>query len=166
MIFKSESYTLSLWKHRVLIGMLTKREVVGRYKGSFLGLFWSFLQPLLMLAVYTFVFGVIFKSRWPENQVSSSSFPAILFAGIIVFNFFAECINKAPTLIQSNINFVKKVVFPLEIIPCVSMTSSLVHTFISVIILIVFLLSVNGQIFLMSLFLPLILIPLDRKSVV
>lgn len=160
MVLKRESYVKSLWQHRVLIGMLTKREVVGRYKGSFFGLFWSFLQPLLMLAVYTFVFGVIFNSRWPEAQVSSSSFPAILFAGILIFNFFAECINRAPTLIQSNINFVKKVVFPLEIIPCVSMTSALVHAIISIIILVVFLLAVNGRLFWISLSLPLILLPL------
>ena len=92
---------------------LTKREVVGRYRGSFLGIFWSFFNPLFMLAVYTFVFSVVFKARWGGGSGSKTEFALVLFSGLIVFNLFSECINRAPSLILTNVNYVKKVVFPL-----------------------------------------------------
>src|SRR5689334_24909465 len=106
----------SLWHNRQLIWQMTRREVAGRYRGSLLGLAWSFLNPLLMLLVYTFVFSVIFKSRWGVNiNESKIDFAIILFAGMIVFGLFSEIVNRAPGLIISNVNYVKKVVFPLEI---------------------------------------------------
>lgn len=152
---------MNIWRHRALISMLARREVVGRYKGSVLGLLWSFLQPLLMLVVYAFVFGVIFNSRWPANELTSDSFPAILFAGMLVFNLFAECVNRSPSLIQSNVNFVKKVVFPLEILPCVIVFSALAHASVSLIILLAFLFCVHGTLPWTIVLFPLVLAPLS-----
>lgn len=127
--------TRNLWKHRQLIGQMIKREVVGRYKGSFLGLGWSFLNPLLMLCVYTFVFSVVFKARWgaaPEGgEESKAMFAIVLFVGMIVHGLFAEILNRAPGLIIGNVNYVKKVVFPLEILPVVTAGAALFHTLIS-----------------------------------
>ena len=93
---------------------MTKREVVGRYKGSVMGLAWSFFNPVFMLSVYTFVFSVIFKSRWGVDAgESKTQFAVVLFVGMIVHGLFAEVLNRAPSLILSNVNYVKKVVFPL-----------------------------------------------------
>lgn len=121
----------SLWRNRQLILQMSKREAIGRYRGSMLGIAWSFFNPLLMLVIYTFVFSVVFKARWgigaDENK---ADFAIILFVGLIVHGFFAECINRAPSLITSNVNYVKKVVFPLEILPWVVFGSALFHTLI------------------------------------
>ena len=121
----------TLWRHRVLIFISTKREVLGRYRGSFLGLLWSFFNPIFMLSVYTFVFSEVFKAHWGNNTGSRTEFALVLFAGLIVFNIFAECVNKSPGLIIANPNYVKKIVFPLEILPFVVLLSSLFHASIS-----------------------------------
>lgn len=119
------------FRNRELIKVLAKREVLGRYRGSIIGIFWSFLNPLLILSIYTFVFSEIFKSRWSEASESKTEFAMVLFAGLIAFNLFAECVNRAPGLILSNVNYVKKVVFPLEILPCVALVAALFHALIS-----------------------------------
>lgn len=124
----------SLWRSRGLIHTSTKREILGRYRGSVLGLLWSFFNPLFMLAVFTFVFGAIFQARWGGGSDSKAEFALLLFAGLIVFNLFAECITRAPTVILSNVNYVKKVVFPLEILPIISLLSALFHACISVVV--------------------------------
>ena len=121
----------SLWCNRGLIKASAKREVLGRYRGSVMGILWSFFNPLFMLAVYTFVFSEIFKSRWNTGSDSKTEFTLVLFAGLMMFNLFAECINRAPGLIISNVNYVKKVVFPLEIMPAVAILSALFHMLIS-----------------------------------
>jgi lipopolysaccharide transport system permease protein len=121
----------SFWRNRNLIHASAKREVLGRYRGSSLGLLWSFFNPLFMIIIYTFVFSEIFKARWSAENDSKTEFALVLFAGLFVFNFFAECINRAPALVVSNPNYVKKVVFPLEILPFVSMLSSAYHMTIS-----------------------------------
>ena len=121
----------SYWRNRELIRSLTQREVIGRYRGSILGILWSFFNPVLMLTVYTFVFSVIFKARWNAGVDSRSEFALVLFAGLMVFTLFSETVNRAPSLILANANYVKKVVFPLEILPWVNIGSSLFHTLIS-----------------------------------
>src|SRR5690606_15495849 len=121
----------SIWLNWNLIETSAKREVIGRYRGSFLGLMWSFFNPLLMLAVYTFVFGAVFKARWGTGSDSKTEFALVLFAGLIVFSIFSDCINRAPGLILNNPNYVKKVVFPLEILPFVSLLSAFYHASIS-----------------------------------
>ena len=121
----------SLWRNRSLIVASVKREVLGRYRGSVLGILWSFVNPLLMVAVYTFFFSVVFQARWGSGTGSQTDFALMLFAGLMMFTLFAECINRAPNLIISNVNYVKKVVFPLEILPTVTLLSAMFHMLIS-----------------------------------
>jgi lipopolysaccharide transport system permease protein len=149
----------SLWRHRDLIRASAKREVLGRYRGSVLGLLWSFFNPLFMLIVYTFVFSVVFKARWNTGSESKTEFALVLFAGLIVFNLFAECINRAPGLILSNPNYVKKVVFPLEILPFVGLLSALFHAAVSLGAWLLAYLILFGLPHATVLYLPLIVLP-------
>jgi len=151
-----------------LIISLIRREIAGRYRGSLLGILWSMLTPLFMLAVYTFVFGIVLRTRWAGEgaravagaaEPSTAEFAVILFAGLIVFQLFAEVINRAPTLILSNANYVTKVVFPLEILPVVALGSALFHTGVSLLVLLVFRLAVFGVIPATALLLPVVLAP-------
>jgi lipopolysaccharide transport system permease protein len=127
-----------LCRHRGLIFGLARREVASRYRGSVLGLLWSFLSPLMMLFVYTFVFSVVFRARWNQAGESTVEFALVLFAGLMVFNVFAESINRAPGLMLANVSYVRKMVFPLEILPLVSMASTLFHFAVSFIVWLVF----------------------------
>ena len=122
---------LTILKNRSLIVALSKREFSQRYRGSYGGLAWSFVQPIFLLAVYTLVFSVILKTRWGISG-DTKDFALILFAGLIILNTFSECLNKAPFLITNNPNFVKKVVFPLEILPWVMVITVLLHTLITI----------------------------------
>ena len=149
----------SFWRHRQLILQMTRREVVGRYKGSLMGLAWSFFNPVFMLIVYTFVFSVIFKSRWGGDE-SRTLFAVVLFVGLIVLNLFSEVVNRAPTLILSNVNYVKKVVFPLEILPVVAIGAALFHALISLGVLLLAFSLFNGFMHWTVIFVPLILVPL------
>ncbi len=121
----------SVWRNRSLLAASINREILGRYRGSVMGILWSFFNPLFMLAVYTFVFSEVFKARWNAGSDSKTEFALVLFAGLIIFNLFAECITRAPSLILNNANYVKKVVFPLEILPMVAVGAALFHTGIS-----------------------------------
>jgi len=152
----------SVWSNRNLIVQMTKREVVGRYKGSIMGLTWSFFNPLFMLVIYTFVFSEIFKFRWAEagSAESKTQFAVILFAGMIVLGLFSELINRAPSLIISNVNYVKKVVFPLEILPIVAMGAALFHGLMNLGVLLAALMIFNGFIHWTAIFFPIILLPL------
>jgi lipopolysaccharide transport system permease protein len=155
------AFPQSLLRHRTLLWRLTQREVVGRYRGSLLGWSWSLLNPLLMLAVYTFVFSTVFKARWPDlQQAGPLGFAINLFAGLIVFNLFAECISKAPTLILSQPSYVTKVVFPLELLAATSVGAATFHAATSLLILGLFELVVMGSIPLTALWLPLVWLPL------
>ena len=126
----------TLWQHRSLVLELTKREFSGRYRGSFGGIVWSFAQPLFLLTVYTIAFGVILKSRWGFSG-GTAEYALMLFAGLIIFNAFAECLNKSTTLITDNPNFVKKVVFPLELLPVITVATAVIHALIGVAVWIV-----------------------------
>lgn len=153
--------TKSLWRNRQLIVQMTKREVVGRYKGSAMGLAWSFFNPVFMLVVYTFVFSMIFKSRWGVGgEESKTQFAVVLFVGMIVHGLFAEMLNRAPGLVLSNVNYVKKVVFPLEILPVISMGAALFHTIISLGVLLAAFALFNGYLHWTAVFIPLVLLPL------
>ena len=149
----------SLWRNRSLVKASIKRDVVGRYRGSFMGILWSFFNPLFMLIVYTFVFSVIFKARWSAGSDSKTEFALVLFSGLIVFNLFAECINRAPGLIVGNQNYVKKVVFPLEILPWVGLGAALFHGAMSLGVWLVAYLIFFGLPHATILYLPLILLP-------
>ena len=151
----------SLFRHRELILQMTKREVVGRYQGSFLGLIWSFINPVLMLAVYTFVFSVVFQAKWGVGgEDSKTQFAVVLFVGLIVHAVFAEVLNRAPGLILTNTNYVKKVIFPLEILPVITLGAALFHSFISLGVLLSAFLLFNGFVHWTTVFIPLVLLPL------
>ena len=151
----------SFWHHRSLIKQMAWREVVGRYKGSIFGLAWSFFNPLMMLAVYTFVFSVVFKARWGvETSESKTDFALVLFVGLIIHALFAEVLNRAPALILSNANYVKKVVFPLEILTVVSLGAALFHAAISFLVFLVAFFIINGLPSWTIIYTPLTLLPL------
>jgi len=150
-----------LWSQRELWWRLTEREVLGRYRGSLLGVAWSFLNPLAMLAVYTFVFSHIFKARWGNLENDGPlGFAINLFAGLIVFNMIAECLTRAPGLVVANPNYVKKVIFPLEVLPCVAVGSALFHALTSLVVLAGFQLIAGHGLLLSSIWLPLVWLPL------
>ena len=155
------SFFSSLRKNGALIVRMTKREVVGRYKGSVMGLAWSFFNPIFMLAVYTFLFSVIFKARWGVGEEESKAqFAVVLFVGMIVHGLFSEVLNRAPSLILSNVNYVKKVVFPLEILPVISLGAALFHSLISLSVLLGVFVFFNGFIHWTAIFAPIVLLPL------
>lgn len=154
----------SLWGSRELIAQMTRREVVGRYKGSIMGLLWSFLNPLFMLTVYSFVFSVVFKARWSGAGESQTQFAVILFAGMTVHALFAEVLNRAPGIILGNVNYVKKVVFPLEILAVVSLGAALFHALVSLLVLLVAFFMLNGFVHWTAIFAPLVLLPLMLLS--
>jgi lipopolysaccharide transport system permease protein len=118
------------WRRRSLLLELARREFAGRYRGSFGGILWSFAQPLFLLGVYTLAFGVILRARWGFAG-GTADYALLLFAGLIVFNAFSECLNRAPTLVTAKPNFVKKVVFPLEMLAWVSAITALFHALIA-----------------------------------
>jgi lipopolysaccharide transport system permease protein len=150
-----------LWKYRDLIRQLTWREVVGRYKGSFIGLGWSFIQPLMMLCVYTFVFSVIFKAKWGlDSGEGKAAFALALFMGLITFSVFSEVVNSAPSLVLGNANYVKKVVFPLEILPLVRLFSALINAVFSLGVLFAGILIINHFIHWTALMIPLVWLPM------
>jgi len=132
---------VSLFRNARLIWELCRRDVSGRYRGSMGGMLWAFLNPLLMLAIYSFVFGYIFKSRWTAVESGNVNFAIILFIGLIISNFFSECLNRAPVLITANPNYVKKVIFPLETLSWVTVGTGLFHALISTLVLVVALLA-------------------------
>jgi lipopolysaccharide transport system permease protein len=151
----------SLVRNWPLIVQLARRDILGRYRGSALGVFWSFINPVLMLAVYTLVFSVVFRNRWPGSSSDRPlEFAIVLFAGLIVFGVFGECMQRAPGLIVSQPNFVKKVVFPLEIMPAVVLVAALFHAAISFLVLLVLIGVSHGALEWTAVLEPLILFPL------
>lgn len=159
------SFLRSLQQHRTLMWRLTQREVAGRYRGSLLGWGWSLLNPLLMLGVYTFVFSTVFQARWPDlEQAGSLGFAINLFAGLIVFNLFAECVGKAPTLVLSQPSYVTKVVFPLEVLSAVAVGAAIFHACTSLVVLAGFSWIATGGIPATALWLPLVWLPLALGS--
>jgi lipopolysaccharide transport system permease protein len=157
----------SLWRHRALVLALVRREVSGRYRGSVMGMAWSFFNPLVMLAIYTAVFSVVFKARWgagggPESR---ADFAIILFVGMIVHGVFAECVNRAPNLILENVNYVKRVIFPLEVLPWVALGSALFHAGVSVVVLLAAQLVLRQTLPWTVVLFPLVLVPLVLATV-
>jgi len=136
----------SIVEHRFVISQLAKRAILGRYRGTVLGLLWSLVTPLLLLAVYTFVFGTILQVRWVSQSGGNAEFAAILFSGMLVHGILAECLTQASTLIVSNPQYVKKVVFPLEALPWVTVISAFFQGAISTGILLIYLFFVQGSI--------------------
>jgi lipopolysaccharide transport system permease protein len=158
------AFVRNLWRGRALIRQFTRREIEGRYKSSFLGLAWSFINPLVLLVVYTFVFGVVFKQRWAGASGGLSQFGLVLFAGMITFGIFSECAGRAPTLIVSTPNFVKRVVFPLELLAVSVLGSALFHAAVSLIMLAVVHLAIGGTASWSWFLVPVALVPMACLS--
>jgi lipopolysaccharide transport system permease protein len=133
-----------------------------RYRGSYLGTLWALIIPLLMLGIYTFVFSMVLQAKWETHPTAPErvQFALTLFAGLIPFTVFSEVLNRAPTLILQVPNYVKKVVFPLEILPLAVLNAALVHSLISIVILMVGIFLCLGIISPMIVFLPLAYVPL------
>lgn len=138
---------------------MTKRDLSARYRGSFLGLAWSLFTPILMLLVYTFVFGVVFKARWGATELSSADFALALFTGLLTFGIFAESVNRSPSLIIGHQNLVKKVVFPLEILPLMAVFSAVIQAAISLVVLLVACVVMRGDLPWTTIYVPLVLAP-------
>jgi lipopolysaccharide transport system permease protein len=151
----------NLLRHRSLIGQFVRREIGGRYRGSWLGLLWSFLNPLLLLTMFTFVFGVVFRARWPQHGSGRlSEFAVVLFCGMLVLTVFGECLVRAPAMMVNATNYVKRVVFPLEILPVVSLGSALFHGLVGLVVLVAAHLVVSRTIHWTLLLVPLVAVPL------
>ena len=154
----------ALWRNRDLLLQMVRREVMGRYRGSLMGIGWSLFHPILMLTVYTFVFSTVLHTRWTApaagEEPGHAQFAIILFAGLIIHGLFAEVLSRAPGLVPGNANYVKKVVFPLEILPMVTTGAAVFHAAISLgVLLVAFFLS-HGYVNWTAALIPLILLPL------
>jgi len=154
----------SITSNKSLLYGLIKREIISRYRGSMLGLLWSFFNPVLMLAIYTFVFSLVFQARWVGGSGSKAEFAMVLFSGLMAFNLFAENINRSPSLILGNVNYVKKVVFPLEILPVVVLGSAGFHFLVSLLVWLIFHLVFFGLPPVTVLWLPVAVLPIVLLS--
>ncbi len=148
------------WTHRRLILRLARRKIEARYRGSILGLIWVLIQPLLMLAIYAFVFGTVLGSRWPLAQVGDAPFALVLFSGMVLYSVFSECVNEAPNLMLANEIHIKQMRFPIEILPWVSLVAALFGFSINLALLVAFYFFAVGPPPLALLWIPLILAPL------
>lgn len=151
---------LKLYLHRDLIISLTKKDIYSRYRGSYFGILWTLFNPIILLIIYTFVFGYIFNARWGSTSGTKSEFAIILFSGLIIFYFFSECVGRAPREIISNPNYVKKVIFPLEVLSVVSILNSMFHLMINFGVLLFCYLLVFESLNFTLLFFPFIFFPL------
>ncbi|MGV8941721.1 MAG: ABC transporter permease [Lysobacter sp.] len=145
------------FKFELLYGMV-RRDVLGRYRDSFFGLVWSLISPLLMLGVYTLAFHGLFGARWPGAE-SGSGFAVMAFVGLILHGLLAEALTRAPIAISGQSNFVKKLIFPLTVLPLVPLGSALFHAAISLTVLIAFVLAAGPELHWTALFIPVVLAP-------
>ena len=154
----------TLWRQRYLIVQLMRSDIAGRYKGSLLGIFWSLFNPIALLTIYTFVFSVVFQARWNTGDQSQGHYAVQLFAGMLVHALFTETLVRSPTLILQHASYVKKIVFPLEILPVMVVGTSAFHSAISIGVLSLAILLVSGGLSWTIVFLPLVLLPLMVMS--
>lgn len=152
----------SLWQNRGLIWEFAKRDVVARNRGSLLGIVWTLLNPLIMLAVYTFVFAVIWEAKWQAANAdgTTASFALILFCGLLCFEVFSASVNTAPTIVVYNPNYVKKVIFPVEVLPVATLVASVMLCAVSVLVLLIASLVIQRSISPTVWAFPLVLVPL------
>lgn len=149
------------WLQRQLFLKLLRRDFAERYRGSYLGLLWSLLLPLLSLLVFTFFFGVIFQMRWAgRSDASLSDLALILFVGMALYNFLAECLNRAPGLILAHQNYVKNVVFPLEMLPAVMVASAVLTLAATLLVILLLQATLGSGLSRTVLLLPMIVLPL------
>ena len=148
-------------EHKTLVKQLLIREISARYRGSILGIIWSLITPILMLCIYTFVFKYIFNARWqmpsPDGEVLN--FAMVLFLGLIIHGMIADILTRSPSLMLENVNFVKKVIFPLEVLPWVVLLSTLFNFFIGFCLLLGFVYIELDHIPVTTLLIPIIIAP-------
>ncbi len=149
----------TLRAQRELIAELVRSDIAGRYRGSMLGLLWSLASPLLLLAAFTFVFGTVFQTRWGAGVAGHGEFALVLFPGILLHALLAESFNRAPGLVTAVPNYVKKVVFPLELLPVMAVITAGFHALIGFGVLLAALLLARGSLPLSALALPAIVAP-------
>lgn len=147
-------------QNKDLIISMTKKDVIGRYKGSVLGIFWSFCTPLFMLGLYTFFFRFVFNAKWPDVGDTTADYAVMLFAGLVVHAMAADMIGRSAGVIVGNVNLVKKVVFPIAVLPWVTLLSSLFHLLVSMIVLIMFFLISGGALQWTLLLFPIVILPM------
>jgi lipopolysaccharide transport system permease protein len=152
------SNPFSFWRHRYLLGQLVRRDVMLRYRGAYFGLLWIFLNPLIMLGIFFFVFDQIFQARW-QTHAGDVPFVLNLYCGLIAFNIFAETVSRAPASVRSQPSYVKKIIFPVEILPIVPMGTALIHALFNVAILAASL-ALTGHVNGSGLLFPVLLLPL------
>jgi lipopolysaccharide transport system permease protein len=151
----------NLWRHRNLIGQFARREIDARYRGTNLGLYWSIVNPLILLLIYTFAFGAVFRMRWPNlHNDGLAAFAIVLFCSLWPFNIFSECATRASSLVLAVPNFVKRVVFPLEILAVAQLSSALFHGAISLLVLFAGIWFVFGSVPWTVALLPIVVLPL------
>lgn len=144
-----------------LLHHLSRREFEARYRGTVLGLAWAVLSPLALMALYTFVFRSILAARWPGLAAGDDFGYALnLLCGLTVFNLVAECLQRAPRLILENPSYVKKLVFPLDVLPGVALVGASISATIGYLVLLLFSALLPGPLFLTALLWPLLLLPL------
>ncbi len=154
-------YARSLWRHRYLLGQIVRRELSARYRGSVLGVLWAFVAPLASLLVFTFVFSVVFKARWQTDGESGQvAFALLLFVGMLMFGFVSECLSRAPAAVLGQDSYVKKVVFPLEILPVATVGAALVNLLVGTAILLLGVLATTHTVPWTALLFPALLLPL------
>lgn len=160
-ISHSKLLILTVRENFELILILSKREILSRYKGSAFGLSWSLINPLVMLVIYTLVFSIALKARWGIDQNENLlDFAIILFVGLMLHGFFAECINQSHSIIYSNVSYVKKIIFPLEVLPIINLISAFFNLFISFNIIIFANLMINQSLHFTVIVFPIIILPL------
>jgi len=150
----------NLWAHRQLAARLILRDILGKYRGSFVGVLWSLLNPLLMLAIYSFMFSIVFKARGTTSEATGGGFAVFLFVGMIMHGLLADCIGRGPSIIVGNSSYVKKVVFPIDILPWVALGTALFNAVIGFIVLLGAILLSRRGVPWTAVYFPFILLPL------
>jgi lipopolysaccharide transport system permease protein len=149
---------LGIWRNRNLIQSMVRRDITARYRGSFGDLMWTVLHPMLLMATYFFVFGIVLQSRFGPDQ-SRTGFVLYFLAGMLPWLAFSEAISRAPSVVVEHRNFVKKLVFPVEILPVTQVASGLVTQAFATGVFLLVLLAIRGYIPLSIVYLPLLLVP-------
>lgn len=149
---------LAVWRNRRLIGSMVRRDIAARYRGSLGDLLWSVLNPVLLMLTYYFVFGIVLEARFGADP-SRSGFALYFLAGMLPWLPFAEAVGRAPTVVVEHRNFVKKLVFPIEILPVNLGVTGLVTQALALAVYLIFLLAARGSVPPAALWLPALIVP-------
>ena len=152
-------------RYRDLTRELTRRDILGRYRGANFGLLWSLIGPVMMLVIYTIAFGAILGSRWNRPTGEVAAFGMVLFLGIVVHGFFAECFARSARLMIDNENYVKRVIFPLHVLPWSVVLSALFHMAMNLIVFVVLNALLYGGFSPYIVLVPLVIAPLVLMTV-